>query len=79
MNILYQDNNSAILLEKNGRASVGKQSRALNVQYFFLTDQVHQGNLIIKYCSTENMIGDYMTKPLQGAKFIKFRKAIMGG
>ena len=36
LNILYQDNKSAILLEKNGRASIGKQSRALNVRYFFL-------------------------------------------
>ena len=30
-NILYQDNKSAILLEKNGRKSAGKQSCALNV------------------------------------------------
>ena len=30
-NILYQDNKSAILLEKNGRESMGKQSCALNV------------------------------------------------
>ena len=32
--LLYQDNKSAILLEKNGRKSMGEQSRALNVQYF---------------------------------------------
>ena len=38
-NILYQDNKSAILLEKNGRKSAGKQSHALNVQYFFISDQ----------------------------------------
>ena len=77
-NILYQDNKSAILLENNGRKSVGKQSRALNVQYFFLTDQVNQGNLSIEYCPTGKMIGDYMTKPLQGTKFKEHRKAIMG-
>ena len=34
--ILYQDNNSAILLEKNGKASDGKRSRHLNVRYFFV-------------------------------------------
>ena len=33
-NVLYQDNKSAILLEKNGRKSMGKQSHALNVRYF---------------------------------------------
>ena len=37
-NILYQDNKRAILLEKNGRKGVDKQSHALIVWYFsFLT------------------------------------------
>ena len=42
-NILFQDNKSAILLENNGKRSAGKRSRALNVRYFFLTDQVKKG------------------------------------
>ena len=49
-NVLYQDNKSAILLEKNGRKSMGKQSCALNVRYFFISDQLNQGNLNVKYC-----------------------------
>ena len=44
-NILYQDNKSAILLEKNGQKSAGKQSRAINVRYFFIADQVNRGNI----------------------------------
>ena len=77
-NILYQDNKSAILLETNGRRSAGKRSRALNVRYFFLTDQVEKKNLSIEYCPTDEMWADYMTKPLQGEKFIKFRNEILG-
>ena len=77
-NILYQDNQSAILLEINGRRSAGKRSRALNVRYFFLTDHVAKGNLEIEYCPTEDMMADFMTKPLQGDKFRRFRKDIMG-
>ena len=77
-NILYQDNKSAIMLEKNGRKSAGKQSCALNVQYFFISDQVNQGNLNVQYCPMDEMIGDFMTKPLQGFKFQKFWKAILG-
>ena len=77
-NILYQDNKSAILLEKNGRRSAGKRSRALNVRYFFLTDQVEKKNLSIEYCPTDEMWADFMTKPLQGEKFIKFRNDILG-
>ena len=77
-NILYQDNKSAILLETNDRKSAGKRSRALNVRYFFLTDQVNKGNVSIAYCPTGEMIADYMTKPLQGEKFMQFKRAIMG-
>ncbi|KAL7561167.1 hypothetical protein ACA910_011988 [Epithemia clementina (nom. ined.)] len=77
-NFLFQDNKSAILLEKNGRKSAGRQSRALNVRYFFICDQVNQGNLDVQYCPTDAMVGDFMTKPLQGTKFYKFRKMIMG-
>ena len=32
--ILYQDNRSEILLEKNGRASSGKRTKHINVRYF---------------------------------------------
>ena len=76
--ILYQDNKSTILLQENGRKSAGKQSRALNVRYFFLTDQVKKGNLRITYCPTNDMTADYMTKPLQAKKFRKFQAEIMG-
>ena len=77
-NILCQDNKSAILLEKNGKRSSGKRTRAINIRYFFLTDQVAKGNLSIMHCPTDDMIGDYMTKPLSGDKFRHFRDIIMG-
>jgi hypothetical protein len=77
-NILYQDNKSSILLETNGRKSAGKRSRALNVRYFFVTDQMEKGNLQIEYCQTEKMTADYHTKPLQGSKFAEFRAMILG-
>ena len=77
-NILHQDNKSAILLEKNGRKSAGKQSHALNIQKFFISDQVNQRNLNVQYCPTDEMIDDSMTKPLQGSRFLKFQKAVFG-
>ena len=77
-NILFQDNKSAILLETNGKRSAGKRSRAINIRYFFLTDQVEKGNISIEYCPTDMMWADYMTKPLQGEKFRKFRDDILG-
>jgi hypothetical protein len=77
-NIVYHDNKSAIFLETNGKKSLGKQTRALNICYFFITDQVEKGNSQIEHCGTDNMAGDFFTKPLQGEKFQRFRNNILG-
>ena len=71
-NIVYQDNKSAILLEKNGKRSSSKRTRALNI-----TDQVEQGNVQVQYCPTGEMIGEFFTKPL-GDLFRRLKRAIMG-
>ena len=76
-NILFQDNQSAMLLESNGRKSAGKRSRHLNIRFFFVADQKAKGNIDIQYCPTDEMKGDYMTKPLHGKKFTGFRGQIM--
>jgi hypothetical protein len=77
-NILYQDNKSAILLETNGKRSSGPKTRAMNIRYFFITDQIEQGNIAVEYCPTDEMTGDFFTKPVQGHKFRKFKAEIMG-
>ena len=33
-NIIYQDNKSAILLEKNGKTSSGKRTKHISIRYF---------------------------------------------
>lgn len=75
--VLHQDNQSTIRLEKNGTASSGKRSRHINIRYFFITDQIAKGNIEVKYWPTDDMTSDFMSKPLQGYKFHKFRKFIM--
>jgi hypothetical protein len=77
-NILYQDNKSSILLEKNGKASSSKRTRHISIRYFFVTDRIAKGELSVELCPTAQMIADFMTKPLQGALFRKFRDIIMG-
>lgn len=76
--ILYQDNESAMLLETNGRMSAGKGSKHIHIRYFFVTDRVTKGEITVEHCPTENMIADYFTKPLQGKLFNKFRNLILG-
>jgi hypothetical protein len=77
-NILFQDNNSSIILEKNGKASSSKRTKHINIRYLFITYRVSKEEVSGVWCPTGDMIGDYTTKPLQGALFQKFRDHIMG-
>ena len=77
-NILFQDNRSMMLLAKNGKASSTKHTKHINIWYFFITDRIAKGDLTVEWCLTREMVGDYMTKPLQGALFHKFHDQIMG-
>lgn len=77
-NIVYQDNKSAILMEKNGRLSSGQRTRHIKIRYFFIKDLVEKGEMQVVYCPTDDMVGDFFTKPLQGSKFVKFRNIILG-
>ena len=76
--IIYQDNKSAILLEKNGKASSSKRTKHINIRYFFVTDRIKKGDVSVEWCPTELMHGDFMTKPTQGALFTRTRDQIMG-
>jgi hypothetical protein len=68
-NILYKDNQSAMLLEKNGKMSSSRRTRHLEIRFFFVTNNVAKKNLRIEYCPTDDMFGDFFTKPLNGSKF----------
>ena len=72
-NILYQDNMSAMLLEKNGNTSSTKNMKHINVRYYFIKYRVETGDVVIEHCPTEEMLGEHFTNPLQGALFRKLR------
>ena len=75
--IMFQDNQSTMLLEKNGKASSSKRTKHINIRYFFIKDRYDKKELTIQYCPTDDMVADFFTKPLQGRKFKKFRQIIM--
>ena len=77
-NIIFQDNQSAIRMEKNGRNSCAGNSRHINIRYFWIKDRVDKGEKQVKYCSTFLILADYFTKPLQESLFKLFREIIMG-
>ena len=67
-NVVYQDNQSAILLESNGKRSSSKKTRHIEIRYFFITDNIRRKQMRVEYCPTEEMRADFMTKPLQGSR-----------
>ena len=76
--VVYQDNTSSILLERNGRSSSTKRTKHMHIRYFYITEQVRNKVVHITHCPTEEMVADFFTKPLQGSLFTKMRNYIMG-
>ena len=77
-NVLFQDNQSAMKMEQNGRRSCTGNSRHVNIRYFFVKDLIDKKQVRVIYCPTGLMLGDFYTKPLQGQLFQFFRNIIMG-
>ena len=77
-NILYQDNQSAIKIEENGKKSGGQKTKHMNIRYFFIKDRLKSEGIKVVYCPTGKMIADFFTKPLQGRLFRKFRDVVLG-
>ena len=76
--VLYQDNMSSMLLERNGQQSSTKRTKHMDIHYFYVSDHIRNKTLSLKHCPTEEMLADYFTKPLQGALFVRLRNHIMG-
>jgi hypothetical protein len=76
-NIVYQDNMSTLSLAKNGYVSSSKLSKHIKAKYLYIRHHHQTGKLTLKYCPTEEMWADVLTKPLQGSKFRTMRAFLM--
>jgi hypothetical protein len=70
---VFQDNMSALSLEKNGRILSYKQTKHIKAKYFLIKDYYDAGEIDVKVCPTDEMWADDLTKPLQGQKFRDMR------
>jgi hypothetical protein len=77
LNSIYQDNTSTIKLERNGKESSGKRTRHFDIKYFYVTDLVSRDEVEIEYCSMDEMLADYNTKPVVGREFLLFHDRFM--
>ena len=75
--LIFQDNKSTLILEKNGKSSSSKRTKHIKVEYFFTKDKIDKGDVDLKYCPRERMWSDVLTMPRQGEKFRKIRSMLM--
>jgi hypothetical protein len=67
--VVFQDNMSALLLEKNGCISSSKQTKHIKAKYFLIKDYYDAGEIDVEFCPTDEMWADVLTKLLQEQKF----------
>lgn len=67
---IYNDNQSAQKLANN--PIFHDRSKHIDIRYHFLRDAVLENKISLKYLSTEEMVADILTKPLQNVKNKKF-------
>ena len=75
---VYQDNKSSILLDKNMNSSSIKKTNHINISLFSITERIGKKELNTEWCHTNDIIGYFMTKLMQGNLFNNFRDLIMG-
>ena len=58
--IVFQYNQSAIKMEKNGRNLCTGNSRHIAVRYSFTKYIIEKGEMVVEYCPTELMIAGFL-------------------
>ena len=68
---IYEDNIGVIELSKNHKFH--NRTKHIDISYHFVREQVEQKAISVKYCPSENMIADIMTKGLSKIAFERLR------
>lgn len=73
---IYEDNQSCLkLIEQEERLS--DRSKHIDTRFHFVKDYVINGIVQCKYCPTENMLADVLTKPIAATKFENLREQFL--
>jgi hypothetical protein len=73
--IIYQDNLSTMALMKRGGPG-SERSRHINIRQFWVSEKVDDGEVLIEHLGTADMFANVLTKPVQGAQFIRERQGL---
>ena len=64
---IYEDNQGSIALAKN--PEFHKRTKHIDIRYHFVREKVEDGQVVLEYCPTQDMLADMMTKPITAAQF----------
>ena len=70
--VIHEDNQAAICMAKNPQFH--GRTKHIEIKYHFIREKVQNETIELKYCATNDMIADMLTKGLCHEKFEKFRE-----
>ena len=74
---ILQDNQSCMALIARGRSGA-ERTRHIQIRYFWVKERVDKGEAKMEYLRSEDMYANVLTKPLQGAQFVRERGCLTG-
>ena len=74
--VVYQDNKSTIIVCESGQSKNGKLKH-MAIRYYFIRGQIQQNIVRLKYCRSEDMVADILTKPMGRSQFQKLRDKLL--
>ena len=66
---IYCDNSSTISFTKNNRTT--SASKHINIKFLVVREMVENGEVLVEYIRTEDMLADPLTKGLRPIVFVK--------
>ncbi len=74
--IIEQDNKSSIILSETGEAKRGK-TKHMQLRLHYIREAIGKGGVNLKYSNTNEILADYLTKPLVGQQFQYLRDRLV--
>ena len=71
---LMEDNQGAIAISRNPVEHA--RTKHIDIRYHFVREAIKDRVIELRYCSSQNMIADILTKPLPRGQFEKLRSDI---
>jgi len=72
--LILNDNQAALSIANNPMCT--KRAKHIDTQWFFVRDRVVKDEIVVKYCASELMIADILTKPLPVVKHEAFTQQL---